>query len=117
MAIYAVCSSDLISSLQEEVPSAKQVWLADDSGAAANINELKKWWDHLQDIGPKYGYFPKPSKTYLIVKDEEARAKAVEIFGEHENGVKITLDGHRHIGAVIGSENFKTGFVSGKVEK
>ena len=48
--------------------AAKHIWFADDSGAAGRLKALKIWWDTLQASGPVYGYFPKPSKTWLIVK-------------------------------------------------
>ena len=76
---------------------------------------MKKWWDKLGNNGPKYGYFPLPNKTVLIVK-EEFLAKAKEIFGS--SGVKITTEGERHImGAVIGSVEFRDQYVSKKIEK
>ena len=31
--------------------------------------------------------------------------------------MKITLDGHRHIGAALGSEEFETEYVTAKVDK
>ena len=67
-------------------------------------------------LGPKYGYHPKPSKTYLIAKNVDSKRKAVEIFGESEDGITITLSGHRHIGAVIGNNTFKEKFVFEKVD-
>ena len=42
---------------------------------------------------------------------------AREVFGPEENGVKITTRGKRHLGAPIGSTEFKEQFVRGKVEK
>ena len=48
---------------------AKHIWFADDSGAAGKLEALKRWWDALQRLGPAYGYYPKPSKTWLIVKE------------------------------------------------
>ena len=65
---------------------------------------MKKWWDKLCSSGPKYGYFPLPRKTILIVKPE-FEEKAQTIFGD--SGVKITDEGERHMGAVIGSSAFK----------
>ena len=92
----------------------KQSWYADDSSAAGQLEEMKKWWSTLCDVGPKYGYFPLPSKTVLIVKKEFER-KACEIFAG--TGVKITTSGERHMGAVIGTTEFKKEYVKGKVEK
>ena len=59
--------------------------------------------DHLKIAGPKYGYHPKINKTVLIVKNPEDLEKAHRLFND---GVKITTEGERHIGAVIGTANF-----------
>ena len=56
----------------------KQVWYADDSAAGGKLDQLMKWWKDLKDHGPMYGYYPKPSKTWLIVKPEHA-TKAKEL--------------------------------------
>ena len=49
--------------------NAKQVVFADDFSVAGSLNSIKDYWDKLIAIGPKYGYFPKPTKSYLIVKE------------------------------------------------
>ncbi len=70
------------------------------------------WWDCIQSEGPKYGYFPNSLKTHLIVKpDFESTAKS--IF--EGTAVNITSNGHRHLGAVIGSKQLRDDFVSNKV--
>ena len=63
-------------------------------------------------VGPKYGYHPLPSKTILIVK-EEHKPKALELFGNTQ--VQITTTGERHMGAVVGSEEFKKQYVEEKI--
>ena len=50
------------------VPIPPQAWYADDSQAVGKLNALLLWWLRLNKFGPAYGYFPKPSKTYLVVK-------------------------------------------------
>ena len=115
MAMYAISTRPLIESLKTNAKDVAQVWFADDSAGAGKIRALKLWWDHLKEIGPKYGYYPKPSKTYLIVKNEQILIEAKELFDGEE--IKFTADGHRHVGAVIGTETFRNDFVSGKVEK
>ena len=52
------------------------------------------------------------SKSYLIVKDDHL-LKAHDIF-KHYN-VTITSTGQRHLGAVIGSLNYKKGFAMKKL--
>ena len=75
---------------------------------------MRKWWDVLCSVGPKYGYYPLASKTILIVKEAQ-KDKAIEIF--EGTGVTITTEGERHMGAVIGSEDFKQKFVENKISK
>ena len=58
--------------------------------------------------------YPLPRKTILIVKPE-FEEKAQTIFGD--SGVKITAEGERHMGAVIGSSTFKEVYISQKVQK
>ena len=66
----------------------------------------------LLQVGPKYGYYPKPSKSYLIVKEEHFdRAKF--IFKEIE--FKITKSGQRLLGAAIGNKEFKREYIESMV--
>ena len=116
MGLYGLGIKPLIDNLAEVIDIEKciQVWYADDSSASGELEEMKKWWDRLCSIGPKYGYHPLPSKTVLIVKEEQ-KQKAVEIFGGTQ--VQITTKGERHMGAVVGSEQFKKQYVENKVSK
>ena len=61
MAMYAIGTLPLIHRLDG---TAKQAWYADDSAAASKLEQLKRWWDLLNDIGPHYGYFPNGAKTH-----------------------------------------------------
>ena len=66
----------------------------------------------LQLVGPLYGYSPKPSKCYLVVKGQYLE-NAIEIFKGSE--VKITTERKKHLGAAIGSEDFKASYVKSLV--
>ena len=68
----------------------------------------------LLEKGPAYGYFPKPTKTWRISKEDKLE-KAKSIF--MGTGVKITSDGMRHVGAAIGSKAFKDSYVLQKIEE
>ena len=116
MGAYGIGIAPMVGTLREKIDIGKciQAWYADDSSSAGELAEMRKWWDTLCTIGPKYGYFPLPTKTILIVKEQHL-AKAQEIFGEC--GVKITTRGERHMGAVIGSDEFKEMYVSQKIAK
>ena len=117
MAKYAVGIRPLINILAEhtKVGECIQAWYADDSSAVGVLAKLKEWWDALCVTGPKLGYFPKPSKTILIVKSKELLPAAKALFGH--SGMKIICDGERHLGAAIGSKEFRESYVSTKVAK
>ena len=56
----------------------KEVAFADDLTVAEKIKEIKQYWEPLLQVDPKYGYYPKPSKSHLIVKEEHFdRAKFI----------------------------------------
>ena len=117
MAMYSISIQPLVQHLavnQDPVlPPAKQAWFADDGTGGGSILQLKTMWDNVLDMGPKFGYFPKASKSILIVKGLEHLPKARSVF--KDTGVQITTEGDRHLGAVLGSESFKHEFVKRKV--
>ena len=117
MALYALGIKPLVDKLADTIDTAtcKQSWYADDSSATGKLEEIKRWWDKLCEIGPTYGYFPKASKTILILKDETLLHEAKSLF-EH-SGLQITCEGQRHLGAAIGSDDFREKYVSEKVSK
>ena len=80
--------------------------------ATSKITNLHMWWDQLTKEGPNFGYFPNPSKTWLVTKkgchDAETSAFA-------DTGVNITSEGRPYLGAAIGSEEFVENYVKLKV--
>ena len=73
MAMYALSAAPLINKCQsvlptEDLPRTVQVWYGDDAAAAGNLKPLRNFWDIVVQHGREYGYFPKPSKTFLIVQ-------------------------------------------------
>ena len=112
MAMYALAITPLIRDLHNSHPDIKQVWYADDASCAGSCSNLRKWWDCISTLGPKYGYFPKNSKSHLVMKPEfEENAKA--LF--EGTNIHITTGGTRHLGAVIGSKEPRNDFVVKKV--
>ena len=58
---------------------SKEVAFADDLTVAGKIEEIKQYWELLLQVGPKYDYYPKPSKSHLIVKEKHFdRAKDIQ---------------------------------------
>jgi hypothetical protein len=119
MANYALGITPLVNDLANKIAAlilkVKQAWYADDSSAIGKLEAIKVWWDTLCELGPKYGYYPKASKTILILKDIAYLPHAKMLFSNC--GMKIVCDGQRHLGAVIGSDAHKTSYVSSKVSK
>ena len=50
--------------------NAKEVVFADHFSVARNLNSIKDSWHKLTAISSKYGYFSKPAKSCLIVKEK-----------------------------------------------
>ena len=48
--------------------NAKEEAFAEEFSVAASLSSIKGYWDKLIAAGPKYAYFTKPMKPYLIVK-------------------------------------------------
>ena len=90
----------------------KQVWYADDAAGGGKIADLQQWWSNLCARGPLFGYYPKPSKTWVIVKPEHYE-EAKEAFP----GLKITSDGHEYLGSFIGTTKGMEAFVKDKVSE
>ena len=41
---------------------------ADDFSSAGNLQNLRRWWSVLTEVGPKFGRYPEPTKTWLVAK-------------------------------------------------
>ena len=116
MAVYAIGITPLMDLLivAMENDHNKMVGFADDITAAGDLDSLKKWWEKLLQLGPRYGYFPQPSKSWLIVKEERVE-EALNLFSE--TNIQITCHGERHLGAVIGTAECKKKYVEDLVSK
>ena len=102
----------MIQSLRTSTSCVKQVWLADDSAGGGQIVPLYNWYNHLSQEGKKYGYLVNGPKSWLIVKSDVLAVEAKRVFGDEVN---ITTKGQRHLGAVVGSQEFKDQYCREKV--
>ena len=93
--------------------SGTQVWYADDASACADLEALKDWLSGLLNEGPKYGYSPKPSKSYTVV-NERSIERANALFGPL--GVKVVTS-HRFLGGVIGDNEGQMEFLRSRVKE
>ena len=112
MGTYALGILPLIHFLFEFISinhlSAKEVVFAGDLTVAGKLTSIRDYWGKLTVLGPKYGYFPKASKSYLIVKEDKL-GEARNVF--NNSNVSITIEGKRHLGAVIGSNEYREEYV------
>ena len=106
----------------EEVCGVKQLCAgtaAGIEGAIHSLNELFEenkhsgWGVLLIENGPKYGYYPEPSKSVLVV-GEEFRSRAEEIF--QGTGIKVVFS-QRLLGGVIGDEKGKKDYIDSQVKE
>ena len=81
---------------------------------AGTCDDLRIFWDSLQEHGARYGYHPNAAQTHLVTKEEHAE-KAREIFAG--TGIDITTEGKRHPGAAIGSRVYTEEYVAGKIQQ
>ena len=116
MAAYGIGLTPLLEILSKgEVNEAwKQVAFADDISGAGKLIFLRVWWDLINKYGPLLGYFPKASKSWLTVKPEYIESAKETFCG---TGINITDHGRKHLGAVIGSEDYKKEYVAEKVKE
>ena len=110
MTTYALSVVPLINKCHEgllEAPArVTQMLFANDTAACGKKEALQQFWDlHFMDLHA-YGYFPKPSKTYIVMK-LECRVEIECLF--EDTGVHLTgyWEGlvHKaaqcHLGAVL----------------
>ena len=84
MQMYGLATIPLIRHLNG---LGRQVWYADDSAATGTVSQLRAWWDKLVEHGPAFGYFPNPTKTWIVVKPEHHDA-ATRAFAD--SGINVT---------------------------
>ena len=108
MGTYSIGLTPMINELLNLHSAVKSVAFAEDLTAAGKLASLKLWWDQLRLNGPKYGYYSKPAKSYLIVKDHFLN-QAKAIF--EGSNIKITTSGARHLGAALGNSRYKEGYI------
>ena len=86
----------------------REVAFADDLTVAGKLAVKKYLWDKLVKIGHKYGYFPKSTKFYLIVK-KDCLKDAKTMFTDTD--INITTNRRKHLGAVVKSDIYKVQYV------
>ena len=72
MNLYAISLQPLITYLNLS-SNAKQCWYADHATGAGSLEELRKWWDGLNEMEPSLGYYPNAKRCWLVTKLEKEK--------------------------------------------
>ena len=92
-----------------------QIWFADDAASTASFDALREWLAKLVKLGPSYGYFVNPKKTWLIVKDETKLEEVKAHF--HGTGINVTSDAKKHLGAWLGDKSSVIDHLKTKIDE
>ena len=114
MSLFAIATLPVLRKL-EQLQVVSQVWLADDATSVGTFESLYKWWTTIINEGKKYGYYINQIKSCLILKNKEDLPKVRDIFKDCE--ISIKLGGQRHLGAVVGSDEYKDLYIKNLVNE
>ena len=78
-----------LTRMLKNVDSWKQNWYEDGSGCFGLFANLRQWVQLLLEEGPKFGYFPEPDKSYLVVNPG-----FVDIAKEHFKDLGLNINVH-----------------------
>ena len=104
MSFYALATAEIQNRLRITAREVKQVWLADDATGVGSLESLKKWWINIIEEGACYGYYVNESKSGLVLKNQTLLKKTESLFSDTK--INVTTERKRHLGAVIGSNDF-----------
>ena len=115
MPMYAIGVTPLLNNIKNETNTKiKHAAFADDLAGAGCLVELKHWWDNIEKYGPLLGYYPKASKSWLIVKPTMLE-QAQQFFSDTD--VNITSEGRSYLGGFIGNDVGKSKHINIKLEQ
>ena len=97
MIAYRISILPLIKNLKQEIPDVTLPWYADDTGALGTFEIIENYFNSLTRQVPGRGYYPKPSKSVLIVHPENLE-DGKEFGARH--GFKV-FTGARYLGGYI----------------
>ena len=106
MSVYDIGVTPLINMLidllsNEYSANVNVMAYADDFSAAGNLQDLRRWWSSLPEIGAKFGYYSEPTKTWLVVEPCASEKLESVFFGTK---IKITCEGRRYLEGSIGTQ-------------
>ena len=72
------------------------------------LKSLKNWWTNIISKGGHFGYYVNEKKSWLL-KNEALLETAANLFSDSK--VNITAEGKMHLGAALGSSDFRIKYV------
>lgn len=111
MAMYALAIAPLVKKCANV---STQIWFANDASAGGTVNDIRSWWERLVEYGPQYGYFPKASKSAVIVK-KDFELNACEVFSGTD--LSITTEGSSHLGIPLGTPEYRNNCIVKKIQE
>ena len=110
MPSYGIGILPLLLLIKDNDVLLKHVAYADDIGGGSRLTNLRRWWDRVEQYGPMLGYYPKASKSWLVVKPEKEE-EARRMF--QGTGINITTEGRKYLGGYVGTREGAVGYVRG----
>ena len=115
MGMYALGLMPLLTSIiSNNTENLIHVAFDDDLTGVGKIHELIEWWKNVLHYSHYFDYYINESKSWLIMTEGYIQI-ANETFRDYN--IKVTTDGHRHLGAVVGSNENREVFVIAKVSE
>ena len=109
---YGIGVLTLMRDLRRDLPQVTQPWYADDAGAGGNFEAMMAHFRELQLKGLARGYFPEPTKSILVVAEQNV-PRATEYFCGM--GIKIVTRS-RYLGGFLGEQETERQWASTKIE-
>ena len=111
--IYGVGMLPLAEGMQNAIPESLQPWFADESSSGVIAIHNAACLNYLLEHGPRYGYFPSPSKSWYICKEIDEPA-AIDAFEQFNLPIKMNR-GHAYLGGFIGNAARKDEWLNEKI--
>ena len=74
MIAYCIVIIPLINNLKHKIPDITHNLYADNTIALVTFKRIETYFNYLTFQGPRYGYYPEPSKSVLTVNPENIEA-------------------------------------------
>jgi len=114
MALYGIALLPLAELLRSEHPDVTQPWFADDAAMQGLPQPVAKCFRLLIRVGPQFGYYPEPDKSFAICP-LATEAAARPAFDAEELPIGYCR-GHRYVGGFVGSGAMRDRWLEPKVE-